>query len=144
RFSRALEARLDKSSGRSTTRFDDLPAWTAGQFPRGTASSYQAEPCGCAAVGRTSAGSTGEVSMDPIALVPTNATTRLDAAPIRAGEDSRARVEPDTPPRSADTVEFSNQARSAAQSDQTVRQDLVSRVRSEIDAGTYETPEKYL
>ena len=83
--------------------------------------------------------------MDPIALVPTSSTLRLDPAPFRPGEDARVNPESDSPPaRGGDTVEFSPLARSAAQNGVGIRQDLVARVRAEIQAGTYDTPEKYL
>ena len=47
-------------------------------------------------------------------------------------------------PRRSDKVELSDAARLLSRLSQLpdVRQDLVDRVRSEIEAGTYETPEK--
>lgn len=52
---------------------------------------------------------------------------------------------PHSAPAQADRVEISAAAEEAAQAAETgsVRQDLVARVREEIAAGTYETPEKF-
>lgn len=44
--------------------------------------------------------------------------------------------------RPADQVELSSQARAAAGQDSSFRADLVARIRAEIEAGTYETPER--
>jgi Anti-sigma-28 factor, FlgM. len=73
-----------------------------------------------------SSASVGRVSRDPAV------SERADAE--RPG---RARI------REGDTVEFSNTARYLTKLKSTdVRQDAVDRVRAEIEAGTYETPEK--
>jgi anti-sigma28 factor (negative regulator of flagellin synthesis) len=55
-----------------------------------------------------------------------------------------ARAEPRSARRGDDQVEVSSLARSLSRltSDEPVRQDLIDRVRSEIESGSYETPEK--
>jgi len=76
-----------------------------------------------------------------------------DIAPINspgaAAYSSNQRVERPVSPaaetsRGSDQVDLSSTARIFAQLNNTagVRQDLVARVRAEIEAGTYETPEK--
>lgn len=53
------------------------------------------------------------------------------------------RIEPARREREADSVSLSSAARSAAQADTTeVRNDLVSRVRAELEDGTYVTTDK--
>jgi anti-sigma28 factor (negative regulator of flagellin synthesis) len=72
---------------------------------------------------------------------------------ISARPSQPAQVEPKTPGRSADSVELSERARAiaallntdavnASRGADEIRQDLVDRVRSEIENGTYESPEK--
>lgn len=59
--------------------------------------------------------------------------------PDAAAEDTRAR-----PTRSKDQVQFSNVARylSELKTGPSERTDLIESVRKQIDAGTYDTPEK--
>lgn len=54
------------------------------------------------------------------------------------------RAEPRSARRGDDQVEVSSLARQLSRltSDEPVRQDLIDRVRSEIEAGNYETPDK--
>lgn len=84
--------------------------------------------------------------MNPLSINPsyTSATSRVTTAPQRAGDDSSRSSSGAQALRETDTVEFSPQARTISGSDAPIRQDLVQRVRSEISAGTYDTPDKYL
>jgi anti-sigma28 factor (negative regulator of flagellin synthesis) len=63
-------------------------------------------------------------------------------APRRPGENTTRESETDTVQRGEDRVELSSAAREAQGSSQPIRSDLVTRVRQELAAGTYETPEK--
>ena len=60
------------------------------------------------------------------------------------GSASSAKPAPQTSSQPADTVEISLQAKVASQLANVppIRADLVARVKAEIQAGTYETPEK--
>ena len=74
----------------------------------------------------------------------TSSSTLSSTSSLRLGEDSFSRrVEPKSlsTNRAPDRVEFSDAARQAA-SQAPVRLDLVSRVREQIAAGTYDTPER--
>lgn len=92
-------------------------------------------------------------NLSPLSLSNAYApASRLGPIDRRPGSDAAAaRVENDgTTARGTDQVElsFSAQVRgrtavdSTSSVDQPIRADLVSRVRAEIAAGTYETPEK--
>lgn len=72
---------------------------------------------------------------------PNNAALAKVAARRSAAAQEQAAA---APPRSGDKVELSTQARLLDQLSRIpeVRTDLVQQVRSEIDAGTYETPER--
>ncbi len=62
-----------------------------------------------------------------------------------SGKADRATVASETsaPARRADALDLSPAAQTRAKAEaQPVRQDLVDRIRDEIDAGTYETPSK--
>jgi hypothetical protein len=76
-------------------------------------------------------------------MTPITSSSSITAAQsLRLGEDAFSRrVEPKPLPssRAPDRVEFSDAARQAAGS---VRLDLVTRIRDEIQAGTYDTPER--
>ncbi len=77
--------------------------------------------------------------MSPISFNPSVASTESIQ---RHGDDSRARqVEPKSFARGTDQVEFSAAARQAA-TDSPVRLDLVTRIREEIAAGTYDSPSR--
>lgn len=60
------------------------------------------------------------------------------------GTHSRPTPAPSTPSRGSDRVELSRSAQLLSKLNELpdVRQDLIDRVRGEIDAGTYETPER--
>lgn len=64
--------------------------------------------------------------------------------PVAPKVSSRSSGSSQPAPEQGDTVEISPRARLASLISQVpeVRSDLVARVRAEIDAGTYETPEK--
>jgi negative regulator of flagellin synthesis FlgM len=64
--------------------------------------------------------------------------------PIQTNSSGRASSSPAAKTPASDTVEISSQARIAAKlaALPDVRSDLVARVKSEIAAGTYDTPEK--
>jgi anti-sigma28 factor (negative regulator of flagellin synthesis) len=63
--------------------------------------------------------------------------------PLREGETRPGdRAETRSAPRGADRVEVSSLARELARAQEPVRQELIDRVRAEIEAGTYESPEK--
>jgi negative regulator of flagellin synthesis FlgM len=84
--------------------------------------------------------------MSHISPINTNAASSVGR--VRSEQVSRPDlVENDTrqrPARSKDQVQFSNVARylSELKSGTSERTDLINRVREEIDAGTYDTPEK--
>ncbi|MDF1870490.1 MAG: flagellar biosynthesis anti-sigma factor FlgM [Phycisphaerales bacterium] len=84
--------------------------------------------------------------MSHISPINTNAASSVGR--VRSEQVSRPDlVENDTrqrPARSKDQVQFSNVARylSELNSGTSERTDLINRVREEIDAGTYDTPEK--
>ena len=73
---------------------------------------------------------------------PAPAPASGEPAPNRATDSASA-----APKRQPDTVELSQQAREASQAApdegiEAIRMDVVARVRAEIAAGTYETPQK--
>ncbi len=70
-------------------------------------------------------------------------TSQSAVHPILSGRQAPVEVEA-TSARGSDSVEFSKASQLLAQLDQLpdVRTDLVSRVKSEIANGTYETPDK--
>lgn len=63
---------------------------------------------------------------------------------LDGAERPGVRAEPRSTRRGADRVEVSSLARSLSRltSDEPVRQDLIDRVRGEIEAGRYDTPDK--
>jgi len=81
-------------------------------------------------------------------ISPTNTNAAAGVGRIRSEQVSRPdAAQHDTrtrPARSKDQVELSNVARylSELKTGPAVRSDLIDRVRQEIDAGRYDTPEK--
>ncbi|HBS29301.1 MAG TPA: hypothetical protein DEB06_07585 [Phycisphaerales bacterium] len=75
-----------------------------------------------------------------LARVTTYATHRTSIAPAQAD----AAAAPTTTDPRTDTVDFSDRARflEALRSNTVVRTELVDRVRAEISAGAYDTPER--
>jgi len=69
---------------------------------------------------------------------------RLD--PLSPATERRIRAsqvaEPQVAARGADQVDLSEEARQLDHSQGTIRDDLVARIRAEIRAGTYDTPER--
>lgn len=79
-----------------------------------------------------------------LASTPSSRIGPIEYSPSarRLGEDSSREIEPPTVQRGEDRVELSPAAQQSITSGQPIRADLVTRVRGEIAAGTYETPEK--
>lgn len=77
--------------------------------------------------------------MIPVSTLSASSSTRTDVA-VRPG-DASSRVQNAQPLRGEDRVEFSAEARKAAE-DRPVRLDLVQRIREQIANGTYETEDK--
>ncbi|MBI1337188.1 MAG: flagellar biosynthesis protein FlgM [Phycisphaera sp.] len=74
-----------------------------------------------------------------------NPIHRLAPTPINGSRvNGSSRINPSSPTRGSDSVEFSGVSRLLAKLHDLpdVRQGLVDRVKSEIASGTYETPEK--
>src|SRR5256885_829076 len=79
------------------------------------------------------------------AMTPINFPTSTSATSAirRRGDDSNTRrIEPKPFARGSDRVELSDAARAAASDSTPIRQDLVNRVREQIAAGRYESPDK--
>lgn len=79
-----------------------------------------------------------------ISSTPSSRIGPIDSPPSRRlGDDARSGspIEPIT--RGEDRVELSAQAQSLARTEQPFRAELVSRIKGEISAGTYDTPERF-
>lgn len=79
-----------------------------------------------------------------LSTTPSSRIGPLDypVSPRRLGEDTTQESETTPVQRGEDRVELSPAAQRTLNAGQPIRADLVTRVRSEIASGTYETPEK--